>query len=161
MAQPMAFPTGLPTNKIDVKYLINTGYIYTPEMYLQYTLPITTPPIYFGSAPDLGGISYNYSTDVWEFYAYVIPGGWTATPLRVSSIVEVTTPTLLKLDFSNALGATYTYNGDGTLATKTIGGVVYTYSYNGDGTLATKADGTSTWTYNYNAGGELTSVVKT
>jgi hypothetical protein len=71
-----------------------------------------------------------------------------------------TDPLSLHLDRANDIGATYTYNGDGTLATKTMAGVTYTYAYNEDGTLATKTDGTSTWTYNY-TGGALTSKVKT
>jgi hypothetical protein len=70
-----------------------------------------------------------------------------------------TDPLSLHLDRANDIGATYTYNVDGTLNTKTMAGVTYTLSYNIDGTLASKTDGTSTWTYNY-TDGLLTSKVK-
>lgn len=52
--------------------------------------------------------------------------------------------------------ATYTYNVDGTLATKTLNGRSETYSYNINGTLASKTDGIRTWGYTY-TDGQLTA----
>ena len=52
---------------------------------------------------------------------------------------------------------TITYNGDGTVATQTIGGVATVYGYNADGTVATETRGGVTRAYTYTAG-NLTSV---
>jgi YD repeat-containing protein len=54
--------------------------------------------------------------------------------------------------------SSYTYNGDGTVATETVAGVVTTYTYNGDGTVATSTRAGVTRTYTYNADGTIASV---
>lgn len=53
--------------------------------------------------------------------------------------------------------ATYTYNGDGTIAAEVVDGITTTYTYNGDGTIATSTRLGVTRTYGYTAG-NLTSV---
>jgi len=52
---------------------------------------------------------------------------------------------------------TIAYNGDGTVASQTIGGVATTYTYNGDGTVATETRSGVTRTYTY-TGANLTAV---
>jgi YD repeat-containing protein len=54
--------------------------------------------------------------------------------------------------------ATYTYNGDGTVASETIGGVATAYTYNGDGTVATATRAGVTRTFTYNTDGTIASV---
>lgn len=74
--------------------------------------------------------------------------GWSALPLiplGTGTAPLLTPPT------------TVTYNGDGTVATQTIGGVATTYTYNGDGTVATETRAGVTRTYSYTSG-NLTSV---
>lgn len=63
------------------------------------------------------------------------------------------------LDFDDIGSATYTYNANETLHTKTINGRVITYSYNADGSLDTKNDTINNWKFNYSGGLLSTKVV--
>lgn len=54
--------------------------------------------------------------------------------------------------------ASYTYNGDGTVATETVGGLTTTYTYNADGSVHTATRNGVTLTYSYNADGTVSGV---
>jgi YD repeat-containing protein len=54
------------------------------------------------------------------------------------------------------LAETVTYNGDGTVATSTIGGVTTTYTYDGTGNVLTEARNGRTKTYSYDGSGNVT-----
>ena len=54
--------------------------------------------------------------------------------------------------------ASYTYNGDGTVATETVGGLTTTYTYNADGSVHTATRNGATLTYSYNADGTVSGV---
>jgi YD repeat-containing protein len=54
--------------------------------------------------------------------------------------------------------SSYTYNGDGTVATETVAGVTTTYTYNADGTVATAVRAGVTRTFTWNGDGTLGSV---
>jgi hypothetical protein len=56
------------------------------------------------------------------------------------------------------LPETVTYNGDGTVATSTVGGVTTTYTYSG-GNVLTEARNGKTKTYSYDGSGNATGAV--
>lgn len=55
-------------------------------------------------------------------------------------------------------GATFTYDANGNIITKTMGAVVLTFTYTASGNINTISDGTNVKTFTYNAGGDLTGV---
>lgn len=55
--------------------------------------------------------------------------------------------------------ATFTYDVNGDLETKTVGSTVLTYSYDVNGNLETVTDSTNTKTFTYDVNGDLDTIV--
>lgn len=58
-------------------------------------------------------------------------------------------------------GATFTYDVDGNVATKTVGATVLTFAYDVDGNVDTITDGSNTKTFTYNMAGNLQTIIYT
>lgn len=72
-----------------------------------------------------------------------------------TSEVNLGTQKLITADVAKTANATLTFTGS-QLTQIVKGSTTYTFTFNGDGTLHTKSDGTRTWTYVY-SGGNLQS----
>lgn len=57
--------------------------------------------------------------------------------------------------------ATFTYDVDGNVETKTVGSTTLTFSYDVDGNVDTITDGTNTKTFSYDVDGNLETITYT
>lgn len=55
--------------------------------------------------------------------------------------------------------ATFTYDVDGNIETKTVGSVVLTFTYDVDGNIETISDGTNTKTFSYDVDGNVETII--
>ena len=87
----------------------------------------------------------------------VVTGGGGGNAKIVKEELQATISALNENDIA-PLSTTFTYNGDGTLATFTKGGVLNTLTYDGDGNLSTLVNTSTTKTFTYDSESVLQSV---